>query len=221
MKEEGAISFPQNNFNRTLPEKFQPRSRPRLKTRSGTRPSVGRSPLFPIAHQTVPFPAFIPPSQIHPPDKETIPVFGKTMPVRRNSGHFTGFSGIARNRKTARHLPGVRLLELYSTLISVSDVKTTLRKQKPCRFLDNYASPASEQGDRGPVRARFPGTRIPAFRQSVRPVSSPGYGQRVFWIFVFGGVFKRGKAPVHCNMSYRAGAYFSLRNEANTSATEG
>jgi hypothetical protein len=89
------------------------------------------------------------------------------MPVRRNSGHFAGFSGIVRNRKTARHLPGVRLPELCSTLFSIYDVKTTLRKQKPCRFVENHAGPASEQGNPGPVRAQFSSTQIPSFRYLV------------------------------------------------------
>jgi len=36
-----------------------------------------------------------------------------------------------------------------------------------------------------------------------------------FWIRFSGGEFKRGKAPVHCNMSYRAWVNFSCaqRNE--------
>jgi hypothetical protein len=93
------------------------------------------------------------PSQIHPTDKETMPVFGKTLPVRRKSGHFKRFFGIARNWKTAEPPEGVQLPELCSILFSFSDVKTTLRKRKPCRFLENHAGWAPEQGNPGPYRA--------------------------------------------------------------------
>ena len=111
MKEEGAISFPQNNSNRTQPEKFQSRSRTRLNILFGTRSPNGRSPLLPGVVQTVPFPAFLPRRRFIPRTMKPCQFFKKPCRSGGIPGILRGFSGSLRNRKTARHFPGIRLLE--------------------------------------------------------------------------------------------------------------
>ena len=77
------------------------------------------------------------------------------MPVRRNSGHFTRFFGIARNRKSAEPPAGYRWPELCYSLISVSDVKTTPREQKPCRYFKKPCRSGTGTGQSGAVKGLF------------------------------------------------------------------
>jgi hypothetical protein len=94
MKEEGAISFPQKIFNRTLPEKFQSRSRSPLENMIRNKVIWWQipAPFWRCLNCTIP--CLHSPSQIHPPDNETMPVFRKTMPVRHRNRAIRGSTGL-------------------------------------------------------------------------------------------------------------------------------
>ncbi len=99
------------------------------------------------------------PSEKHHREGETLPVFGETVPVRVKSGHFPGFFGIAPGRKSAFRSLRDLMLELYSTLISFSDVKDQVQIRKLCRFYEKPCRIGLARGESGHLTG--PDNRIP------------------------------------------------------------